>query len=560
MKPLLKTFGTSTLFCAILLGCGRSDTVTEDIVHNSSGQVSSKPKSDISYYAAARFAEQVSFGATPELIAEIQKLGFEGWIEAQFALPATIGKMPRELFTVASEVKEKIRIESLQGVFRADNFWTTAITAPDQLRQRVAWSIFQYIPVSGGTANGNLEYYNMLRKNAFNNYDNLLRDITINSHMGQYLNNDSNRPSSPECLGCTPNENYARELMQLFSIGVVKLNIDGSTVRDQQNKAQETYTQKDVEELARALTGWRHPQNNTGLPDRYGPSLDQPMIPESLSFLHDRGQKIVMGNVLNAGMSAPDELNAVVAFLIKHPNIASFVSLRLIQHLVKSNPSPQYLSRISAVFRDNGRGATGDLRAVVKAILLDPEAREADQINNGDMSTGKLREPVLWITAIYRGMGCKSAPHSVWEGVEYVDGISNQDPVNIPSIFSFYQATDRAPGSNLLAPEQKLLNTVTFAERLGLLNWRFADPNNPNYQDNLRRTACNVSELSKAFRASPNVFLDLVSKRWFRGAMPATLRNNLLSLIQSGRWSSSEQGAFTVLQFALASPNFGVMK
>jgi len=245
---------------------------------------------------------------------------------------------------------------------------------------------------------------------------------------------------------------------------------------------------------------------------------------------------------------------------MKHPNIAPFVSLRLIQHLVKSNPSPQYLSRISTVFRDNGKSINGDLRAVVKAILLDPEAREADQINNGDMSTGKLREPILWLTAVYRGMGCKNTTHSVWEGVEYVDSTSNQDPVNIPSIFSFYQATDRAPGSNLLAPEQKLLNTVTFSERLGLLNWRFVDPNNPNYQNNLRQTSCNVSELSKAFRASPNVFLDLVSKRWFRDAMSATLRNNLLSLIQSGRWLSSEQGAFTVLQFALASPSFGVIK
>ena len=146
-----------------------------------------------------------------------------------------------------------------------------------------------------------------------------------------------------------------------------------------------------------------------------------------------------------------------------------------------------------------------------------------------------------------------------WQGNEYVEGISNQDPVSIPSIFSFYQATDRAPGSNLLSPEQKLLNTLAFTDRLGRLNWRFAE-NNPNGKDNLKWTECNISELASAFKTSPDAFLDLVSKRWFRGAMPVTLRNNLLSLIKGEIWVSPEDGALTVLQFALASPFFGVIK
>jgi uncharacterized protein (DUF1800 family) len=559
-RPLLKTVGTCALICATFLGCGRSDTSNDDVHHNSTGQVSNQAKANISYYAAARFAEQVSFGATPELIEEIQKLGFEGWIDAQFALPATTGSMPRDIMIATSDVTEKMRIEQKQGVFRADNFWSTALTAPDQLRQRVAWSIFQYIPVSQGAVNGSLEYYNMLRKNAFGNYADLLRDVTIHPAMGVYLNNEQNRPNSPECLGCTPNENYARELMQLFSVGVVQLNADGTTVRDAQRKVKETYTQKDVEELARALTGWTAPPNTTGLSGQYWPHFNQPMVPESQAFLHDSGQKTVMGNVLKAGMSAPEELNAVVAMLMKHQNVAPFVSLRLIQHLVMSNPSPQYLSRISAKFQNNGKGVAGDLRTVVKAILLDPEARIADQINVGDKNNGKLREPILWQTAVYRGMGCKRMTHGIWQGIEYVDGVSNQDPVNIPSIFSFYQATDLAPGSNLLAPEQKLLNTVAFTDRLGTLNWRFADPNNPTYQENLSKTACNMNELSMAFKASPSAYLDLVSKRWFRGAMPTTLRNNLLSLIQGDSWGTPEQRALSVLQFALTSPSFGVIK
>lgn len=562
MKRQLETFATCTLLAVILLGCGRSNDGPESVQHNSSGQVKVQTQANISYYAAARFAEQVSFGATPELIAEIQKLGFEGWLDVQFALPASTKSMPREILNVTSVGETKLQEENKQHLFRGDDFWITALTARDQLRQRVAWSLFQYMPVSQGMPNGTLEYYNMLRRNAFGNYADLLRDVTIHPMMGFYLNNEQNRPTSPECLGCTPNENYARELMQLFSLGVVQLNSDGSTIRDAQGQAKETYTQKDVEELARALTGWSGPTNKTGLPGQYWPHFSEPMVPETRTFLHDSGPKLVLGNVLKAGMSPPEELNSVIRILMKHPNIAPFVSLRLIQHLVMSNPSPQYLNRISTVFRNNGEGIVGDIRAVVKAILLDPEAREADQINGGDKVAGKLREQILWLTAFYRGMGCKGTSHSSWKGFEYVEGISNQDPVNIPSIFSFYQATDRAPGSNLLAPEQKLLNTIAFTDRLGFA-WRLIDTTRPNYQDILRQTSCNTSELTQAFQDSSNRFLDIISKRWFRGALPLSLRNNLLPLIEGIKkenWRTPEDKAFTILHFALASPYFGVIK
>lgn len=533
--------------------------MTDENTHNSSGQVNVQAKTSISYYAAARFAEQVSFGATPALIAEIQQLGFERWIDAQFALPATTGTMPRELMLVETEGAASTLAEEKLALFRADDFWSTAFTAPDQLRQRVAWAIFEYIPVNAGSANGPFEYYNMIRKNAFGNYADLLRSVSIHPMMGVYLNNDQNRPTSPECLGCTPNENYARELMQLFSIGVVQLNSDGTTIRDEKGKPKESYTQKDVEELARALTGWKSPPNTTGLPSQYWPHFNQPMVPESQDFLHDRGQKTLMGKFLKSGMAAPEELNAVVAILIEHPNIAPFVSLRLIQHLVMSDPSPQYLSRISAVFRDNGKGATGDLGSVVKAILLDPEAREADQINFANKRAGLLREPLLWQTAVFRGMGCKRTTHNNWNGIEYVD-TTLQDPTSIPSVFSFYQATDRAPGSNLLAPGQKMLNTAVFTRLLETWTSRFADPNNPSYQDNLTKTGCNIGELVNAFKSSPSVFLDLVSKRWFRGAMPESLRSILQSLIREQPWSSPEQGAFNILSFALINPAFGVIK
>ncbi|WMW79930.1 DUF1800 family protein [Undibacterium cyanobacteriorum] len=542
------------LMLGSLLACSRTDQGSQE-GHQSNGQVGTQQAPKVSYYAAARFAEQTSFGVTPELITEIQSLGFEAWIDKQLAMPITSTTMPRELLSYSPAAGD-----APLWLFRNDEFWDTALAAPDQLRQRVTWAVFQYIPVSAGQANGSLEYYNMLRRNVFGNYAKLLRDVTLNPHMGFYLNNELNRPTSPQCLGCTPNENYARELMQLFTVGVVQLNSDGSVIRDAQGKAKETYTQKDVEELARALTGWRAPSNNTGLPDYSWPHYGSPMVPESASFLHDSGAKTVMGTAIPAGLNASDELDAVVALLMKHQNVAPFVSLRLIQHLVGSNPSPQYLARVSAVFRNNGKGVTGDMAAVVKAVLLDPEARAGDVLGVNDKQMGYLREPVLWMSAVHRGLGCKHMTHGTWQGNQYVDQPANQNTISPPSIFSYYQATDRAPGSNLLAPEQKLLNTMEFTSRLGNLDWRFFNADNPARADNLTRTGCNWNELTTAFAKSPDEFLDLLSKRWFRGAMPATLRNNLLNLIKGERWQNPESGTVTTLQFALTSPSFGVIK
>lgn len=554
MKKLILQYSVGFVSVLLMMSCGKNDS-TETVSHNSGGQVGAQVAPKLSYYAASRFAEQVSFGATPALVAEIQSKGAEVWIDEQLAMPITASSIPRELLNFSSQAGEPPA-----WLFRNDEFWNTALTAPDQLRQRVAWALFQYIPVSMGQANGSMEYYNVLRRNAFGNYAKLLREVTINPHMGFYLNNELNRPTSPQCLGCTPNENYARELMQLFTVGVVQLNNDGSVIRDAQGKVKETYTQKDVEELARALTGWRVPTNTTGLPNHSWPHYGQAMEPESATYLHDSGQKTVMGSTLAAGMNASTELDAVVALLLKHNNIAPFVSLRLIQHLVASNPSPQYLARVSAVFRNNGKGVAGDLSAVVKAILLDPEARQGDELGRNEKQAGYLREPVLWMSSVYRGLGCQHMTHGIWENNEYVDQPTNQNTISPPSIFSYYQATDRAPGSNLLAPEQKLLNTLEFTSRLSSLSWRLADKNNPSYANNLQKTGCNLDELTKSFAKSSSEFVDLISKRWFRGAMPATLRNSLISLINGDRWESNEAGAMASLQFALTSPTFGVIK
>lgn len=521
----------------------------------SAGQVSAAAPVQMSFYAASRAAEQVSFGATPALVAELSQKGLSAWIDAQFALPPSTATAPDwvRYFDGNNELAS-----NRAGNVPADQFWRRALTAPDQLRQRVAWALFQYIPVSQGQPNGQLQYYNMIINNALGTYSQLLHEVTLQPMMGWYLNNETNRPPSPQCLGCTPNENYARELMQLFSIGVVQLNSDGSVQRDASGKPKEAYTQKDVEALARALTGWRNPWDTD--PNGKMANFDQHMTPEEQSFLHDSSAKTVMGMTLASGMGAEAELNAVIALLMQHPNVAPFVSLRLIQHLVTSNPSPAYLSRVSAVFRNNGQGTVGDLRAVVKAVLLDPEARAGDVPGKQTRQFGKFREPVQWMSALMRGLGCTAPLYSSNGSNQWVVGPPGQSPNSPPSVFSFYQATDRVPGSNLLAPEQKIVGTLEMNNRFGTLNWHLLDTNNPSSAANRANSGCDLSTPGKLLLANPSGFIDMVSQRWFRGAMPPTLRSRMLALMQSEVWGSGEEGALAMIQFALASPYFGAIR
>ena len=517
----------------------------------SAGQVrSAVVVAKLNAYAAARVADQVSFGATPELLTTLSQRGLGDWVADQMALPASTIDAPA---TVIDYDRNDPNAGRLAFEFAPRTFLNLALTAPDQLRLRVSWALMQYIPVNGKVdPYGQAEHFNLLQRHAFGNYGALLRELSIHPAMGWFLDNVSNRPTSEQCPQCAPNENYARELMQLFALGVVKLNPDGSTVRNAQGKAVETYEQEDVEELARAFTGWRFAPSATPLPNTNWINAGRPMVPEDWAPLHDRDAKTILGTAFPAGRDAPQELDAVISLLMNHPNTAPFVSLRLIQHLVTSNPTPQYIARVGAVFRNNGQGVAGDMKAVIRSVLLDPEARRGDLPGTDSPRFGKLREPVLWYTAALRGLGCSQT-------LRWPDGNlstpQGQSPFNPASVFSFYLPTDRAPGSNLLAPEQRLLNTNELTNRLGTL--RYLLTNNPaNTPAN-----CATAALGQTFAASPKAFVDLLSARHFRGAMPPTLRNNLMELATGQKtWGTSDEGALVLTQFALSTPYFGVIK
>ena len=521
----------------------------------SAGQVASAPASasTLSFYAASRFAEQASFGPTPALVAEIRAKGFAKWIDDQFVLPPSqIDPTP---FLGFVDPLPEGDWKLYRGAFP-----NLAVNGADQLRLRLTWALSQFVTVSDrkGDLVGAVYWINMLQNRGSGRYSDLLYQVSVSPMMGQFLDNNQNRPKSTECPNCAPNENFAREIMQLFSIGVVKLAADGTPLRDSKGRLQETYTQRDVEELARVFTGWEQDSNPNPRPNRNWMNWAKPMVPTTWPPLRDNGAKSVMGSAFAAGQNQVTDLNTAIAMLMAHQNIAPFVATRLIQHLVKSSPTPAYVGRIAAVFRNNGAGVAGDVRAMVKAILLDAEARAGDVPAAGLASDGKLREPFLQVAATWRGLGCTSAPSNYW-GTLVPPG---QTPFSPDSVFSYYAPTDRAPGSNLLAPEQKL---VTANELTSRLNWVNGTRWNHGAQQNnlaqLNAAGCNPSAVVSALATSPRAYLDLLSERYFRGAMPPTLRSNITELIAQF-WNSkdNEETSMRFLDFALSSPYYGVIK
>jgi uncharacterized protein (DUF1800 family) len=514
----------------------------------------------VTYYAAARFADQTSFGATPALVAEIRSKGLVRWIDDQLALPVTLmDHRPAEAIFTYPDLAQ---IPQHLGNYPTIAFARMSLSSPDQLRLRVAWALSQFVTAAydGNNPTGGVSYFNVLYGNAMGNYRQVLLDISLNRQMGAFLNNDQNRPKSAECQHCAPNENFARELMQLFSIGVVKLNPDGTPQRDGRGRFIETYTQRDVEELARMLTGWTTDPDPPNRPPRNSANWMKPMVPSTFRHERDSGAKQVMGRTFRAGQPARKDLEDAVDLLMNHPNIAPFVATRLIQHLVKSNPTPAYVGRVAAVFVNNGAGVRGDMQALVRAVLLDVEARSADNPAAARGDEGKIREPWLHRMALWRGLGCTQLPASAW-GVRF----PGQQVALMPrSVFSFYAPTDRAPGSNLLAPEQKLLLNDEFRQRLSEhFSPRSGTWDNQNYSA-YQQAGCRLGDWAERFARGSGPFIDMVSEHYFRGAMPPTLRSTMEQMMRSTSppWNGNDNhsGALTMIGFALNTPYFGAMR
>jgi uncharacterized protein (DUF1800 family) len=528
--------------CAILTGCGAKSDATF-LPDRSGSQLSAVSNTtNVNFYAGSRLLEQASFGPTAATVASVASLGMPAWLDQQMTLRPTLFE---------DDPLKSINPMTDNSAYQwlSNHLFSTILSNSDQLRWRVAWSLSQFLVVSQAKVQpyGLTRYFNILLTDAFGNYRDLLRDVTLSSTMGFYLDNGSNVRSGA-CPGCAPNENYARELMQLFTLGTYLLNVDGTPKLDAKGQRMATYDQSAIENMARALTGWNNVYDPNA-PFANWARFDLKMVPND--YNHDTNSKVLYGTNIPAGGTAATDLERVLDVLMAHPNIAPFVSLRLIQHLVTSNPSPAYMSRVSAVFNNNGKGIKGDLAAVIKAILTDPEARAGDS-PSAPNSIGKLREPLLWTSALFRGLGCKFLPLS---DKGYTLIYTSQQPLSPQTVFGFYPPDHKAPVSLLLAPEQKLLDTAEFAQRIGL-GWQIG-----NNSVALKKAGCHFDELVNALDTSPELYLSQVSQNYFRGAMSPVMRSageNLIRQFKSNGGNTALVAGQTLV-FLLSSPAFGAM-
>lgn len=410
---------------------------------------------------AARFLEQATFGPTLPEITRVRQLGFDAWITDQFNQPV-------------SNYQNLVQLQ--QGTFVNYpvklRFFQNAMRGPDQLRQRMAFALSQIVVAADvGNQDGNgdptamvSQYHDILNRNAFGNYRTLLREISLSPIMGTYLTL-VNSKKADQATGSQPDENYIRELWQLFTIGTFRLNLDGSIQLNSQGRPLETYTIAEIQEGARALTGWI-----------YAPRTGQPNMPENPfnpfapmianETNHDTGSKALLNGASTiAGQTALQDLDAVIDNVFNHPNVGPFVGRQLIQHLVTSNPSPGYITRVAMAFNNNGQGVRGDLRAVIRAILLDPEARGSAKT---EPAYGKLREPVLFLTHLFRALNCTGG---MW-GIAQRSQNMGQNVFSAPSVFNFYQPDFRIVVNSqpIFAPPAQLLTSATIIQRLNLLN------------------------------------------------------------------------------------------
>ena len=412
--------------------------------------VTPPPVAAITRAEAARFLRQASFGPTESEIDRVIRSGYAQWIDEQIAIAPT-----PQVSGLAASAATPTQANRLEVWFRS------AVTGPDQLRQRMVYALSQILVISERSALFDQPfaiagYQDMLARNAFGSFRTLLQDVTLHPAMGRYLSMLGNEKADV-VRNIRPDENYAREVLQLFSIGLVELNSDGSVRRDAQGVPLATYDQPVVENFARVFTGW----NFAGSPAWYQPSFDHQRPMQAFAAFHDSGAKTLLrGAAVPAGQTPEKDLADALDNVFSHPNVAPFISKQLIQRFVTSNPSPAYVARVAGRFENNGAGVRGDLAAVIRAILLDSEARTPPAT-----ATGKLVEPVIRLTSLWRAFDARAANGRY--AIDYADFALGQAPFRSPSVFNFYRP-DYAPAgemrsAGLVAPELAITTEITAA-------------------------------------------------------------------------------------------------
>ncbi len=444
---------------ALLAACGGGgDAAPAPAIAAAPGPAPAPGPQGISAPEAARFLAQATPGAAKADIAAVQASGFAAWIDSQFAAPPS--QSHYDWLVAKGYNAETFR----NGSAGLDNtIWRKLISSPDPLRQRMTLALSEICVVSVLGVNAPwrafavANYLDLLEANAFGNYRTLLEQVSLSTAMGYYLTFRGNVKANP-VTGSEPDENYARELMQLFTLGLYQLDANGSP------QGSETYRQADVSGLARVFTGWD--LDVSGLASPLPPDVHRrPMA--QVASRYETGSKSFLGVAIPAGTTAAASLKTALDALFAHPNLPPFISKQLIQHLVTSNPGTGYVGRVAAVFSDNGAGVRGDLKAVLRAILLDPEARSL--VNAATPTFGKLREPVIRFLSWARAFRATSASDA-WTIGDLSDPATRlaQSPMRSPSVFNFFRPGYVPPNSpiasaGLLGPEFQITTESSVA-------------------------------------------------------------------------------------------------
>ena len=506
-----------------------------------------------------RFLTQATFGPSPADLAAVSAQGYSGWIDGQLALPASLGVAAymdqRNAQFQAYNAGRTTGLKTLgPNQFYEAFYGGLADGAPDALRQRLAFALSQIMVVSMQNSSVAFHvrsagsYYDTLLADAFGSFRTLLQDVTLHPAMGIFLSTLDNQKENP-ARGTLPDENYAREVMQLFTIGLNQLNADGSLQLDPSGNPIPTFSHDDVAGLAKVFTGWgwyAAQPTNTTFWSMASPASETTAMTFYPNY-HSTSAKAFLGVSIPASATADPagDLKVALDAICNHPNVGPFFGYRLIQQLVTSNPSPAYVGRVAAAFADNGAGVRGDLGATLRAVLLDPEARSLANLQAP--SFGKLREPVLRLTQWMRAFGATSQS-GYWE-LGNLDSIVNglgQSPLNAPGVFNFWTPAYGPPlgqlaANDLLAPEFQIVDEVSVAGYM-------------NFMENVIPNGLGGGSGAVPATTGADIQAPYVQELALAG-QPAALVADLNDALMYGTMSTALQGQITQAITAIAAPS-----
>lgn len=518
--------------------------------------------------AAARLLNQGTFGASYPSITGAAGQSYDDWFARQAAIRPSL---------LAPQI-------ALQSDPWRHLWWKQVVQGPDQLRQRVAFALSEIFVISEQNAEVISRaplvttYYDLLVNNALGNFRTLLEDVTLSPAMGKYLNMFRNQKENP-AEGIHADQNFAREVMQLFTVGLVELNLDGTPKLDRSGKPIPTYDFDDIKGLSDVFTGWasRPEPIHTDSETAWRFSFDQRNPMQAYPQYHDTNAKRIIGGVVvPAGGSAEEDLRIALDTLFEHPNVGPFVGSQLIKRLVTSNPSPAYVARVASVFNNNGAGVRGDLLAVVRAILTDVEA-----VTPGGNHDGKLREPILRLTHLWRAFDAVNAEGG-YDAFHVVSGIKNyaaQSPLLSPTVFNFfapdYQRSGPLGAAGLVAPEFQITNENTLVRTNNMFQ-RFAY----QYEDSHGRKRAGPQEFDESnsigsstvllktaawepLADEPTQLLDRLDLVLMANTMPTSMRDALVGYVEAIPPSEDGYRARRVIEAAdliINSPQYQVQR